>query len=339
MKLSGKIQRDYPYVNARVSAKGAKLLGNSDYEKLLKMEPNEISRRLEEGEYKKEINELGSEMSGVPLVEAALKKNASRTLTKLVEMSPGKLEEFLKLYIRRYDIENLKKLFRTMASDEEKDIEEEIVAPGLEYPVERLKNLSEMEFSEAMDSISFEGGINYEKHLESVETVKELEKALDQAYFHELEELEEKTGNRKMKNLLKSELEYENLRIILRLKKYNIDQEEIIERIFTDKPKGIVEEALQAENLEEVYQILSDSKWEVRRGDNLEEVEHSLDVSRLRRARRNLRTSPLGPAPVIAYVIAKMVEVKNLRTLIQAKATGLMDTDEIRNNLVIENGR
>jgi V/A-type H+-transporting ATPase subunit C len=338
MKLSGKIQRDYPYVNARVSAKGAKLLQKSDYDKLLKMEPNEISRRLEEGEYKKEINELGSEMSGVPLVEAALKKNASRTLTELVEMSPGKLEEFLKIYIRRYDVENLKKILRVIDSDEEKNIEEEIIAPGLEYPVARLKEISEMEFSEAVSLIKFDGGIDYQEHLESADTLKEVEKALDQAYFHELEELMNRTGNRKMKNLLKSELEYENLRIILRLKKYGIEEKEIRERIFTEKPKGVLDEALKAEDLEEVYEVLSDSKWDVRNG-SLEEVEHGLEVSRLRRARRDLRSSPLGPAPVIAYVIAKMVEVKNLRTMIQAKATGVMDSDEIRENLVIEDGR
>jgi V/A-type H+-transporting ATPase subunit C len=338
MKLASFIQKDYPYMNARVSAKGAKLLDRGDYENLLKMEPNEIARKLEEGEYSDEINELGSYLDGVELVETALRMNAASTLSELVEMSPESLKKVLNVYLRRYDIQNLKRILRAKKSGREVEMEKEIV-PGSTYTVEDLEELREKSYEEILEEISFEGLIDYREYLDDVEELTEVEKALDQAYLEELNTLAESTGSLKFSRFVRKEVEYENLRIILRLKRYGVEESDIRDKIFKDSGKTVIEEVLKAKDLESALEALEGTEWEIDFSGDLEEIEHQLDVHRLRKARTTLRSSPLGVAPIMAYIVAKMIEVKNLRTMIGAKSTGIQTDEEIRENLVISNGR
>jgi V/A-type H+-transporting ATPase subunit C len=336
MRLARFLQKDYPYVNARVSAKGAKLLVRSDYENLLKMEPNEIARRLEEGEYKKEINELGSHLNGVELVERALQMNAANTLVHLTEMSPESLQKILEIYTRRYDIQSLKRILRAKKAGDE---EFKTLTPGASYSVEELEELAEKDFDQIVDEIEFEGTVNYQEYLEDVEELTEIEKALDQAYLDELSNLADKTGSMKFSGFVKDEIEYENLRIILRLKKYGVEDKDIREKVFSHSSKSIVEELLDTESLEDAVEVLQDSDWKIDPSSDLEEIEHQLEVHRLSKARTTLSSSQLGIASIMAYIVAKMIEVKNLRTMVQAKATGIQSNDEIKENLVISNGR
>ena len=298
MKTPEIFQKDYPYVTTRVRVRGTKLLDRNDYDNLLKMGPNEISRKLEEGQYEEEINELGSQLEGVPLVESALELNAATTLKELVELCPEGLAEILQVYIRRYELQSIKRILRWKKTGEKESIRPDLI-PGITYDLEDLERLSEKTYDEILQDIVFDGLVDYSE-------------------------------------FIKAELEYENLRIILRLKKYGVEREEIEQKIFKDGFSELIEKSLDAENLDELKEILEDSKWNVDVTKDVEEIEHGLDVERLRNARKNLRGSPLGVVPIVAYVVAKMTEVKNLRTLIQAKATGIQSDEEIRENLVIE---
>ena len=139
-------------MNARIRAKGAQLLDRNDYENLLKMEANGIARKLEEGQYSREINELGSILDGTELVETALKRNAARTLSDLVEMAPASLSKTLEVYFRRYDIENIKKILRLKNRGEDF---ERITSPGFKYSEQDLKELYEKDFDEIIRSVEF----------------------------------------------------------------------------------------------------------------------------------------------------------------------------------------
>ena len=332
MNILNKIPKDYPYLNARVRAKGAQLLDRNDYESFLKMESNGIARQLEEGQYRKEVNELGSKLDGTELVEAALQRNATRTLKNLIDESSEGLEEVLKVYFRRYDIESLKKVLRAKNQDEELGM---IEAPGFDYPVRRLEKLFEKDFDDIIEEIDFEGLVDYKDYISGAQTLQEFERSIDQAYFDELEELADKTGNSRLKKFLRKELEYENLRIVIRLKKYDIEADEIRDRCFNPEASKLVEACIEAEDFEEALNLLRDSKWDIGDADEVEEVEHQLEVSRLRSSLQNLRTAPLGLAPIMSFAVAKMVEVENLRMMVQAKSTGAQDSEKIRENLVI----
>lgn len=323
--------KGYPYMSARVSAKRAKLLDSSDYEDLLKMQPNEIARRLEEGEYRKDINELGARHDGVELVELALNRNLSRTLLHLREIAPSELERTINIYIRRYDITTIKRLLRWKRSDDGADIQDLLMPVG-EFDLERLEELAEKEFDEIMDSIEFKDSeVDYQNYLEGKEELAEIETALDEAYFDELEILASEIGSPQFRKFIKKELEHETLRTVLRLKRYEFSEEEIRSTLFSEM-KGLAEEVVRAEDLEEALEIVR--REEEVEGERLEDIEHALEVKRLETALRAGSTEPLGLTSILGYIVAKMVEVKNLRMLIRAKEAGIQNLETIRSNLV-----
>jgi len=102
----------YPYTYVRVATMKAKLLNRDDYNKLLKMSFAEITKFLQDSEYKKEINELAMELSGADLLEAALNKNLISSFNKLLRISPDELDLLINAHLRRYDYYNIKSILR-----------------------------------------------------------------------------------------------------------------------------------------------------------------------------------------------------------------------------------
>ncbi len=320
---------------ARVSAKRAKLLDEREYNNLLKMSNNEIARNLEEKDYKKEINELGSKYEGTRLLELALARNLSNTLHHLIEISPENLQKLINTYLRRYDIISIKRLLRWKREGEKGEITD-LLTPVSNYTFEELEELSEKEFEEILKSIEFENSyVNYQDYLDPETDLKEIENNLDQAYFDELKILSEKIGNKYLKEFIQEEITYENLKIALRLKKYNAEAETIREQLLESENDEIVEEVIAAENLEEAIRTVKESENIDNNKNQLEDIEHALEVKRLQKALKNLHEEPLGITSIIGYIVAKITEVKNLRMLIRAKETGVQNRETIRKNIVV----
>ncbi|MFT4892770.1 MAG: V/A-type H+-transporting ATPase subunit C [Candidatus Nanohaloarchaea archaeon] len=330
------ISRDYPYMYARVSAKKAKLLEDSDYQQLIKMEPNEIARKLQEGGYKKDIDELGVEHDGVELVELALMRNVSRTMADLIDISPDSLDPVINSFLRRYDILSLKRLLRWKKGGEKGDIQDLLVPVG-QYTIEEMEDLAEKTFEEICRSIEFKDSeVDYQSFIEGTDDIREIERNLDRAYYTEMRKTADSLGNMWFKKFIKKEIEYEDLKIALRLKKYGLKREEIEEWLVSDRRTKCVERVLEASDLEEAIAEVEECEGiEFRNGKNIEDVEHTLEIERLKSAFRTLHTEPLGLTSVFGYIVAKMVEVKNLRMLIRAKETDIQNQETIRRNLVI----
>jgi V/A-type H+/Na+-transporting ATPase subunit C len=106
------LQGSYPYTYVRTVLMKKKLLRKEDYDKILKMSPEEIAKFIEELEYKEDIDALGVEYAGRELVERALQRNLARTFKKMLAIAPEDLQMLLKLYQRRYDIYNIKAIVR-----------------------------------------------------------------------------------------------------------------------------------------------------------------------------------------------------------------------------------
>lgn len=330
------ISRDYPYMYARVSAKRAKLLDESDYNQLIKMEPNEIARKLQEGGYKKDIDDLGVKYDGVELVELALMRNVSRTMADLIDISPDSLDPIINAFLRRYDILSLKRLLRWKKGEERGEVEDLLVPVG-QYTAEDMEELAEKSFEEICNSIKFKDSeVDYQSFIEDTDDVRKVERDLDRAYYTEMTRLADSVGNMWFKKFIRKEIEYENLKIILRLKKYGLETEEIREWMISEHETKCVRKALNAAGLDDAVTEVEECEGiQFRNGKNLEEVEQTLEVERLKSAFRTLHTEPLGITSVFGYIVAKMVEVKNLRMLIRAKETGIQNQETIRRNLVM----
>ena len=332
-----RLGRDYPYMYARVSAKKAKLLERNDYESLWKMQPNGIARKLEEGDYKEDINALGSEHEGVELVELALMRNLSRTMAHLVEISPESLKPVLNAYLRRYDLLSFKRLLRWKKGGQQESIHGFLLPVG-RYTFEEFEELAEKSFEEICEEIEFpESVVDYQEHIDPEADIREIERVLDQQYYRELEQVCDQIGSIWFDKFVTQEMEYENLKIALRLKKYGMEQGEIKEWLATDEITDTVDQVMNANNLEEAIQVVKESgkAGDLTEEQGIEEIEHSLEVARLNRALRNLHLEPLGATSILGYIIAKIIEVKNLRMLIRAKETGIQNIETIKRNLVI----
>ena len=320
---------------ARVSAKRKKLLEKQDYENLLKMGPNEISRKLGELDYKEDIDALGSDHDGVKLAELALARNASRTMSKVVEIAPERLETVLGSYLRRYDIQNLKRLLKWKEGGEKTDIESMLLPTG-NYNREELRELSEKDVEEIRQQIQFPNAkVDYKSYLEEADNLKETERALDKAYYDEIKQVADESGNKWFKRFVSEEIEYENLKIALRLKKYDKTAEEIEEWLINGRTSDEVATVMEAEDIElAMEQLASIEGFEVDEDSGLEEIEHRIEVFRLQNALKAVHIDPLGFTSILGYIVAKMVEVKNLRMLLRAKETGIQNLETIRKNLV-----
>jgi len=322
---------EYPYMNARVSAKRSKLLDRGDYEDLLKMQPNEIARNLEEGDYRDDINELGARYDGVELVELALNRNLSRTLAHLREIAPAELERIISVYIRRYDITTIKRLLRWKRSEDDIEIQDLLMPVG-DFDRERLEELAEEDFQDILDSIRFrDSEIDYQSYIEGKDELAEIESALDEAYFDELNILADELGSPQFRRFIRKELEHENLTTVLRLKRYGFSEDEI-KPLLLSRTTKLAEEAAGTEGLEEALEVVK--REEEVEGERLEDVEQALEVKRLEQAMRIGGTEPLGITAILGFIIAKIVEVKNLRMLIRAKEAGIQNRETIRRNLV-----
>ena len=316
---------------ARVSAKKAKLYTEKDYSQFLKMDVNEISRKMEEGEYSEEINQLGSELSGAALIENALNLSLSNTFQHLLDISSEDAKPIIKAYNRRFDLESYKKILRWKQNGQKKSIN------NLVHNIEGLgidrEELEEMSLEDLKNKISFpEALVDYQDAIKDCNSIKEVENCLDKAYAREMRELSNKVQSSEFKKYIKNEQFYQDVKLALRLKKYGADEESIMERMVS-------------EDLEDLQDIIYSSSFEDAigeaekitgvEGDNLEELEHCIKQKRLQEAVSTLHREPLGLSSVIGYMVAKTIEVENLRMIARAKETGIQNQDTIKDNLVL----
>lgn len=254
-------------------------------------------------------------------------------MQELVEMAPEPLSSIITVYLRRYDIVTLKRLLRWKKGGSEKNSKDMFI-PVSRYSFEELSELMEKDFEEIVEGINFpDSEVDYQSFIEGKE-LSEVESSLDKAYSAELDKLCERVPSRQFRRFMERELEHQNIVTALRLKKYGFEPEEISRHFINGNQSGLIEEIMNAEDLEHAMQLVGESE-KAEPADRLEDLEHNLEAARLQNALKMVHAEPLGATSIIGYVVAKQIEVKNLRMLIRAKETGLQNLETIKNNLVI----
>jgi V/A-type H+-transporting ATPase subunit C len=124
------ISAPYIYVCTRMRVRKAKLLPREEYMRMLNMSIPEITRVIEETEYKQEIDELGTTFKGMDLVEVALSWNLAKEYQKIQEITPGTLKAFTRAYLRRWDIQNVLTILRGRVQGEKTGRIKEILIPA-----------------------------------------------------------------------------------------------------------------------------------------------------------------------------------------------------------------
>lgn len=337
---------NYAYVTARVRAMKSNLLPREAYPRLMNMGIDEITRFIEESQYKQDVDELARTYDGVDLFEHALNRNLAVTFTKLINISEGELNYLISEYLRKYDIWSIKTILRGKycnASVEE--INDSIVSAGqLSYPF--LSSLSEKESYESIiDALS---GTDYYPTLKEYDgtNLSDIENQLDKMYYSGLSSTVDnpKSNDSKLfSKFIRTEIDMKNLSTLFRLKNADVEKDEIADLILEG---GLhlsikeIEKLLPLPFSEFIQSLEKYPYWEDISGivkpemDSLVELETQLTKSNIKSASSFSHVYPLSIVPIMDYVLNKTNEVHNLRIILRGKAADL-DEEIIKNQLVI----
>ncbi|MBZ6495586.1 V-type ATP synthase subunit C [Natrinema longum] len=340
------------YVNARVRSRRAAMLSDEDYRKLIRMGPSEIARFMEETEYEREINELGTRFSGVDLIEYALNRNLAKHFDDLLEWSEGKLYDRIVRYLRKFDVWNLKTIIRGIYTDTDpEEIRTDLIRAGEldDGTIDRLVEVDSIE-----DVIELLDGTIFAEHLEvAFEEYEEsgalvpLENALDRAFYENLlADLgrPQEGPEAKYVEFLEAEIDFRNARNALRLARSGSDLDPAAYYI----EGGVLFDESDLNRLVGDYDALVDHIAENKRygdrlsgaldrlrdADSLIQFEHALDAALLEYADLLSSVYPTSISPVLSFVLGKEREVENIRAIARGREVGLDET-EIEEELVI----
>ena len=220
---------NYDYVVARVRARRAKLFDDDDYRKLMRMGTSGIARFMEETEYQREMNELGSRESGVDLVEYALNRNFAKHCEDLLRWSEGQLYDYIARYLRKFDAWNVKTVLRGINSGADRGaVEADLIRAG-EFDDDQIDQLLAAESVEAvvdaLENTIFEDELAAAlEDYEETGTLVPLENAADRAFFETLLEglpdpnrVQSESAVGLYLEFLRAEIDFRNLRNAVRI--------------------------------------------------------------------------------------------------------------------------
>ncbi|WP_207586819.1 V-type ATP synthase subunit C [Halomontanus rarus] len=340
------------YVNARVRARRASLFADEDYRKLIRMGPSEIARFMEETEYEREINALGTRFSGVDLIEYALNRNLAKNFGDLLDWSQGRIYDLIARYLRKFDVWNVKTIIRGIYTDTPaEEIGTDLIRVGeIDDPtLDRLLEVDEIE--DAIEVLS--GTLFYEPLAEAYEEYEEtgvlvpLENALDREFYeHLLDDLgRPQEGPEAMYvEFLQAEIDFRNARNALRLSRSGADLDPAAYYI----DGGVLFTQSELSRLVNDYDQLVDHIADNRRygdrlsgaltrlrdADSLIAFEHALDAALLEYADKLSSIYPVSISAVFSFILAKEREVDNIRAIARGREVGLSE-NEIEDELVI----
>lgn len=326
---------NYPYAATRVKVLKSLLLKRADYSKLLKMELPEIAAFLQQTNYKKEINELGLKHADAELIERALNRNFAGTARKLLDITVPypDLQMVVSAYLKKLDVYNLKQLLRGVyAQLSEEDIMNTVLLHG-GIPTATLRELAKKGSVQAIamhasKSDAMKAAI---KKFEDARNLGQIENVLDMQYYKEMQTIAKQIqGNTLIARYVKKEIDMLNAKLLLRLSKEGFAKKEILDSIQAygrDLTRSKIEElvgkpfdeVVKAFQTMKIGKEITESFKQYAETTSLVPIEAGFDKVLLKRSSLFLHEKPLSANPIIGFMIAKEIEIRNIRMIVRSK--------------------
>lgn len=286
-------------------------------------------RSLSDTVYNKYINKISSPTE----YEYILKEELTRFYDELFDISPSKIP--IRLITLKYFYHNLKVL-----------IKEDIGKKDLK---DLYMNIGDFDLKEYRDALV--KGSKKNKYFELIQRVEEIyeEKKdpqlidiyFDNAYFTELLELAEESQVDLFIEYAKNLIDFTNIRTLLRAKKQEKDVE-FLRQIIIEGGNVRKETYLDLLNREvssdtdvfkklEIYKYIKEALDSFKERGNLSDFEREMDNYFIDLI-KDVKYITYGPEVIFANVLAKEMEIKNLRIILVSKLNGL-DSEFIREKL------
>ncbi len=318
----------YPYIATRVKAMKSRLLGKEDYIKLRKMQLNEIIRFLQEGEYKREIEELAERYAGVELINLSLNSNLANAVNRLISMSSKEVKSLLKLYAGKWATNNIKIVLRTRLNRLTKEDMVYAIMPVQPTDYEFCSRLLEEE--NPFPSMGKVTGIPEGRLRELFQEgrLAEMENELDMAHYRCLLTLTNAVvmSSRLLKDFLKSLVILLNIRNVIKFKLEGMKREEVQKYVIGASAE--VARIAEAEGVKGAIETLKGGRYRlIAEGveKDMTQLEGNMEKFFLEFSSRLMHMQPLSILPIFGYLLGKEAETRNLRLLAYAKHTGMQE--------------
>lgn len=308
---------------------------------------------LEKTPYGDDIAEASTKYAGINCIEYALRHNFTRTFDKILGfMEDAQAAKYIRIYLRRWDIQNIKTIIRGKnVHATREDIFESLVPAGDLDDVTLVEMIKQPDVKAVIDLLATMG-IDYARPLtrhfrefsEGHELVV-LEMALDRFYYEQaLEVVKGKSyDERLIREMLATEIDVLNLKTAMRMIRDKIEPEDSEKYLI---PGGMqlrpehLHQLLEAREIGSVIERLKGTRYgflaevspEYYKGENISELEKRLDRFTIRRGLNAFAADPLSIAVSIGYFWAKLNEITNLRVISRCKTADISE-DAIRKEL------
>ena len=307
----------YSYPNARVRSLKSKLVTKNEFEELLTKPYNEIIYYLEKKHYSYLSKFLDLDFSFASL-EGAIRSDLINTVGKLISISPTPVKEFLKVYAKRFDIQVIEALVRSL--NRKFRISRDILSVTNTFSKDFIyrNNHSIEEIENELKQTGFRKFID--KHKDQIRNNKfaDFEVDLDLFYYNKLIHV---ASSRNQKRLVKRLIDLRNVSLFIKDVKPNI----VGGKISLDKLDDL--------NID-LLKVLKDHGYKIDNNCEVDKIERVLQLNLFKFANDLLKNEPLSDASILGFLLLKIINVRNLIILLKMKQHHI-ESSKIREVLAI----
>lgn len=324
---------DYAYASARIRAREPKLLGNSQFDRMLEAPAAEEAYKvLTEAEYGIE----GRGTTGLFAFEELLSGEMKKCFMLLSEITPH--QEVIKAFQRRYDYFNIKVLLKAELSGAE--VPHILVDTGTISSAEMIRIIRERDYS-GLTPLMSEAISEVYDVFSRTRDPQAIDLILDRASIRQQTMDLNAIDSPYLRDIAGIMTDITNIRMFIRarllnkawdfIKKLLVQEGTISQEIFfknSDKPaESFVEDIRHSR-----YGMAVAKGWELYKAKkSLSGLERLLD-DHLMQYVKSAKMVTMGVEPVVAYLFAKEAELRNVRIIMTGKINRL-PVDLIRERL------
>ena len=312
------------------------LLNKRDFERLVDYESlKEVLNALNDSSYGKNIGELARDEE----YEIILSKELKRVYEKIRDITPDDaLTDYL---LEKYNFHNLKVLAKEIIQETDyRNIYSPMANVDTDYIKRQILKTTEDGFDFTGESEVEDDRKTYlayaEKAIKAYEDSKDpamIDISLDKSYYERELDLAEKTGMESLISYTKESIDLVNIKTLLRIKSQNLSADDLDKSVIDggniDK-KDIV--SMFSSSIEEI--LIKTSNYKINPylvkaldkdkdfNSKLLDLEKAIDDHFLDFAKA-AKSVTYGPEVLLAYIIAKEEEIKNLRIIFISKLNSL----------------
>ncbi len=339
----------YPYTVTRVKVLQSYLLPPDDYLRMKKMGTAEMTRFLEEGQYKREIDALSGQYQGLELIELAFNQNLAATVNKLLQISIApEIHSLIRTYANKWIVQNCKIAIRARFNQVPIDDVRFAIIPIAPTTYDAIEVLIREPIPNAAAQLASFTGANPQalQKLLAAAGAMGVEQLLDRAFYQRIIATELQMQLKRddpLREFLRHTVLSVDIKNIIRLKAAGAGEGVIrgfvmMEHNPSARKQRLLQDMMAAASVKECIAILSKSLYrdivapEVE--TNIAALEDYIERFLLSHASPLLHRKPLSISPIFGYLLQKEIELRNLRLILHGRALELPEEFIDRNLLI-----